>query len=472
MLERGEYGEMFLTSHMYVFLKQYYKVLISDWNYRWVKEEFQRISNDFISSQVFKSGFVYKISDVDVWSLDTVDYNNIRICIDNLLQHDEYVVESCKLFHDKFINHNQLRVSSITFTIGESDYIINNFPIDLLSFIDISCEGLSEKQCAGILNADKRNSNNKWHYRSPYTNVNYTINILRDPELTSDVLTLIERNHCVDNHLKATDIIYFAAMGEVPNPNPFDIPIILENRRRPLMDGIMDDDYYHSMDDLVEEETPIGWINKKEKVENIKYKPVSISNKDYKGYGIIVNKPNADETYSCLVRERGKFKFIKVKSSTFKEDKGALKEFCSIKVKKADVSSQVFKNKRVKEEMVNKIYPITEYTQGYTCKQDGLKRNIIVISNEKTQTKFVEDDVEIFYPKELVAYNPPKNRNPVVGSKAIIINSKGVGLPEGEKVTVEAIYPNKTKELRGDNLVQIKTSKGSFKVKQNKIKVI
>ncbi len=122
--------------------------------------------------------------------------------------------------------------------------------------------------------------------------------------------------------------------------------------------------------------------------------------------------------------------------------------------------------------MIDRVYPITDYNQGYTCKEDGVKRNIIIVTNNKIQTKFIEEEVDIFYPKEIIAYNPPKDRTPYPGCRAIISNNKGISLKEGEEVTVEAIYPNKTKEKRGDNLVLINTTKGRLKVKQNKIKVI
>lgn len=191
---------------------------------------------------------------------------------------------------------------------------------------------------------------------------------------------------------------------------------------------------------------------------------------DY-GYGVIINKNTGHEYKDYYIRvlkdgfyplylvfDGNQYKVLKYKDYTImqitKSKEAFFYNIAKVKIKQNPIESiKVFKNKNKKLDMweksvmENKTYNIADYFHQYTCKQDNIIRNIILVqSPDGKNLKFVDTDVEIILPdfndiyKQIKNYNIPKNKSVQLGSRIKLKNYKKSKFLKSDSLFVCEIY--------------------------------
>lgn len=153
-----------------------------------------------------------------------------------------------------------------------------------------------------------------------------------------------------------------------------------------------------------------------------------------------------------------------------------IKELCFVKIKSYEESGKIFGYSNVKRKMMNEglNYTIFNILPDFVCKKDEVKRDIVEVTVNDKNIKFLIDDLEFIFPDtELLTkgYTAPKDRTIKTGTKIQVTNNKGNrGLVIGSRGTV--VNVTKLKSKRNQMYLEVNINNNVQQLIKKNIKII
>lgn len=172
-------------------------------------------------------------------------------------------------------------------------------------------------------------------------------------------------------------------------------------------------------------------------------------NKQYKGEVLWDNSTTKPFLTQCLTKDieakawtKGTINLNELTSKPSKATVfGQIKNTAFVKIKAYDQSAKIFRYGKLKKTMFesNALFTIKDILLDYTCKEDGLVRDIVEISYENRSYKFVGEELEFIYPdiaNFTKGFTLPKDRVVKAGVTAKLVDNRGTRIPKNTKVSV------------------------------------
>jgi hypothetical protein len=121
-----------------------------------------------------------------------------------------------------------------------------------------------------------------------------------------------------------------------------------------------------------------------------------------------------------------------------------LKTICNVKIKSFQESADLFGYKPTKEFMMKsgQQFEISNMILDYTCKKDGVVRNVIEVIFKDKALKFLPEDLKFVYPDlELLrrGYTEPLDRKIKKGSKVKVVDDRRIPFKKNTKLKVNTV---------------------------------
>jgi len=125
-------------------------------------------------------------------------------------------------------------------------------------------------------------------------------------------------------------------------------------------------------------------------------------------------------------------------------ERNILKTFCNVKIKSFQESANLFGYKPTKEFMMKsgQQFEISNMILDYTCKKDGVVRNVVEVIFKDKALKFLPEDLEFIYPDlELLrkGYTEPLDRKIKKGSNVKVVDDRGIPFKKNTRLKVNTV---------------------------------
>jgi hypothetical protein len=125
-------------------------------------------------------------------------------------------------------------------------------------------------------------------------------------------------------------------------------------------------------------------------------------------------------------------------------ERNILRTFCDVKIKSFQESADLFGYKPTKEFMMKsgQQFEISNMILDYTCKKDGIIRNVVEVIFKDKALKFLPEDLEFIYPDlELLrkGYTEPLDRKIKKGSNVKVVDDRGIPFKKNTRLKVNTV---------------------------------